>query len=108
LRIAKVSPEGEMSFFAEPFPMPSVEAAANREGAAPDAKRFVAFYERPELCLDSQLGIAHRSHIEEGFGVYASSSELAIGAMPSENDYRQVGNSSRFSMIPSQNRQLRW
>ncbi len=85
LRIAKVSAEGKMSSFAEPFPMPSVEAAANRDGVKPDAKRLGAFYERPELCVDSQerlwvyhrhyytpwLGIAHRSHIEEGFGVYA-------------------------------------
>ncbi len=85
LKLSKVTSDGRISRFAEPFPMPSVEAAANRKAAKPDAKRLGAFYERPKLSVDSEnrlwvfyrhyytpwLGIAHRSHIQEGWGVYA-------------------------------------
>lgn len=72
----------------ESFPMPSVEQAIRRENTSYDKSKLGAFYERAQLCKDQSgriwmayrhyyapwmgmLGIMYRSHIEDGFKIYA-------------------------------------
>lgn len=85
IRLAVLDSSGELQQLKNPLPMPSVNLASLRTGARPDSKQLGAFYERAKLSTDSAgrvwllyrhyytpwLGIAHRSHVEEGWGVYA-------------------------------------
>ncbi len=85
LEVAAVTQDGRLQRLTEPFPMPSVTAAAARSGIALDRRRLGAFYERPRIVVDSRdrlwvfyrhfytpwLGIEHRSHVEEGWRIYA-------------------------------------
>lgn len=67
------------------FPMPSLDLARQRLGRKPGIELTGAFYERARLTADAKgrmwiayrhyytpwLGVKHRSHVEQGWGVYA-------------------------------------
>ena len=85
LKLAVVDPSGNINTLAESLPMPSLDQAANREGRHEGIHRTGAFYERAALTVDGSgrpwiayrhnytpwLSIGHRTHVEQGWGVYA-------------------------------------
>ncbi len=92
LRILSIAPNEsgtlQQNSLIEPLPMPSIEQALQRENRPNHVDRMGAFYERAQLCRDSSgriwvmyrhyyapwMGIPdimYRSHIEDGFKVYA-------------------------------------
>jgi hypothetical protein len=85
LRLAVLTPDGKLGRLADTLPLPSLETAQDREEARPDSRRLGVFYERARLAIDGRgrpwiayrhyytpwLGVEHRSHVEEGWGVYA-------------------------------------
>ena len=84
IRIAAIEPDNSLMVPVTSFPMPSVEKAMQRDGRPAGVDRMGAFYERPRILLDRSdrlwicyrhyftpwLGIAHRTHVESGWGVY--------------------------------------
>jgi len=114
VRLAKVADDGSTT--AIPVPMPSLEAAAEREGARPNTDRLGLYYERPRLAVDGRdrLWLLHRhyyfpevaradrptSHIEEGWRLYARCLEdgkwsVPVGLEPTQRDGMQ-----RLSLAP--------
>lgn len=86
IRLAVLTPAGKLGLLPESLPMPSRRWAELRKGPESGAKRHVgAFYERSALAVDESgrlwiayrhyytpwLGYHHRTHIENGWGVYA-------------------------------------
>ncbi len=85
LRTAAVLPDGSVDTLRDDLPMPCAELAREREHDKESVSYMGAFYERPELETDAQdrlwlayrhyfatwLGIEYRSHVEQGWGVYA-------------------------------------
>ena len=85
LRFAIVDAAGELRHTPVPLPMPSVGRARQRADRPPGVEQLGAFYERARLTTDRSgklwvvyrhyyapwLGISHRTHVEDGWGVYA-------------------------------------
>ena len=92
MRLAVIGEDGAIGVLKDALPMPSIHWAEHRKGEATDTKpskltrdRLGAFYERAKLAIDNAgrlwvayrhyytpwLGYQHRSHIEQGWGVYA-------------------------------------
>lgn len=85
LRVARLSPAGEVRRLA--LPLPTVEVAAAREGAVAGRERLGVYYERGQLAVDgaNRLWVVYRhyyypevalpgrptSHVEEGWRLYA-------------------------------------
>lgn len=84
LHVAVVDESG-VSSLKSPLPQPSLAAAARRATSEKAVKHTGAFYERGRLCVDGSgrvwlayrhfyapwLGYQHKSHVEQGWGVYA-------------------------------------
>lgn len=84
IRAAVKDPTGAWRSLDGP-PMPSIAAAESRQLKNAQVMRTGAFYERPKLQADSAdriwlayrhyytpwLGVEHRSHVEQGWGVFA-------------------------------------
>lgn len=85
LHVAIIDGDLNVRSLSEPLPQPSIAAAVRRPGKNKVAKLTGAFYERARLAVDDAgrvwlayrhfyapwLGFAHRSHVEQGWGVYA-------------------------------------
>ncbi|QDU95989.1 DUF3604 domain-containing protein [Lignipirellula cremea] len=85
LHVAIVSESGRLQQLPEPLPAPQWDAAARRKHPSGEIKHTGAFYERPRLSVDGDgrvwlayrhfytpwLGVEHKGHVEQGWGVYA-------------------------------------
>lgn len=85
LRIGAVLPDGAVRLLETPLPMPMAELALQRTHERPGVTLMGAFYERARLTADrtgkiwltyrhyfaNWMGIGHRSHVENGWGLYA-------------------------------------
>ncbi|MGI9430308.1 MAG: hypothetical protein ACR2NM_16725 [Bythopirellula sp.] len=85
LHIAAIDRAGERFDLADPLPMPSTNLARQRANRPPGVEKLGAFYERARLTVDAAgrlwifyrhyytpwLGIAHRTHVQQGWGIYA-------------------------------------
>ena len=85
IRIAVLDSASQLHRLADPLPMPSVELARQRKSRPTHLDHVGAFYERSRLAVDGAgrvwlayrhfytpwLGVTHRSHVEQGWGVYA-------------------------------------
>ena len=87
LHVAQLAQDGRRLDVVPPFPMPSLEAAAKREGRREGVEKLGVYYERGELAVDrhDRLWVAWRHyadlqvgveepvihHVEKGWRVYA-------------------------------------
>jgi hypothetical protein len=85
LNFAAIDGAGVRYQLADPLPMPSTDRARQRVNRPPGVAKLGAFYERARLTIDGAgrlwvfyrhyytpwFGIAHRTHVEQGWGVYA-------------------------------------
>jgi len=85
IRLAVIDRDGQPRRLADPLPMPAVEQARQRAGRPRGVERTGAFYERGKLVVDTAgrvwlvyrhfytpwLGVTHRSHVQQGWGIYA-------------------------------------
>ena len=85
LRLAVLNSEGIPEALADPLPLPSLRRAHLRPDRPRGLESTGAFYERARLSVDAAgrlwivyrhyytpwLGLAERSHVEDGWGVYA-------------------------------------
>lgn len=86
IRVA-IQDQNGLALLADPLPMPSFRLAANRDPKEASVRQTGVFYERPQLAVDGRgllwlayrhyytpwLGVEHRTHVEQGWGIYLRS-----------------------------------
>ncbi len=134
LQFAVIDADGTRQKLTHELPMPALEAARQRPHRPDGLSESGAFYERARIAFDQAgrlwltyrhyytpwLGIAHRSHVEQGWGLYARCygeegwsqlHQFDIGQgdgmqrlelAPAEDGVRAVWTTGRTDRLPSQ------